>query len=369
MIIPKNKTLNQEQLDQIDDIVSEFHCSIQSVSGATQTVYAILGDERSELMIDRISGLNYISRVDTIQSPYKLMDIKSELAKHKIQIGKQTFGDRFIIIAGQCTIDPDNPQYFLETAHAVKEAGADALRGGIWKPRTNPYSYQGETKALDILLRAGQETGLPVNTEIMEIGHIEIVVKNKVDMIQIGTRNALNYSLLREIGKSSADKNMTVLLKRSMHMGTLNEFLCAGEYIVSGGNPNILLCPRGTVPALDGYRNHPDECITPLLKQKTWAPVVVDPSHSVGKAIYVPHAALAAAAYGADGLVIECHIKPVHGIGDDPKQAITPDVLAQIIEDAKEISMRKKRYVLDEDAKQNEFQRTHDVQQSNRVTS
>ena len=163
-------------------------------------------------------------------------------------------------------------------------------------------------------------------------------------MLQVGARNALNYSLLKKIGIMTRGKGTLVLLKRGMHMGPISEFICAAEYIVAAGNPNVMLCPRGTLPALDGYRNHPDESITPLLKQQTWAPVVVDPSHSVGRAIYVPHAAMAAVSYGADGLCIECHVDPRHGIGDDPKQAITPRTLAQLIKDAGEIYERARKY-------------------------
>jgi 3-deoxy-7-phosphoheptulonate synthase len=132
-----------------------------------------------------------------------------------------------------------------------------------------------------------------------------------------------------------AGRDTAVLLKRSIHMGPVNEFISAAEYIAAFGNPNILLCPRGTAPGLDGYRNHPDESITPLLKEKTWAPVVVDPSHSVGKAAYVPASALAAVAYGADGLCLEAHVSPSHGIGDDPKQALTPEGLAETIRQAR----------------------------------
>jgi 3-deoxy-7-phosphoheptulonate synthase len=156
-------------------------------------------------------------------------------------------------------------------------------------------------------------------------------------MLQVGARNALNYSLLRSIGRAVAKRDTVVLLKRSIHMGTLSEFISAAEYIAAFGNPNVVLCPRGTSPTLDGYRNHPDESITPLLKEKTWAPVVVDPSHSVGKASYVPACALAAVAYGADGLCIEAHVDPSHGIGDDPKQALTPAVLAETIVQSKQI--------------------------------
>jgi 3-deoxy-7-phosphoheptulonate synthase len=140
------------------------------------------------------------------------------------------------------------------------------------------------------------------------------------------------------MGKALGNRtDRAVLLKRSLHMGAVNEFISAAEYIAAFGNPNIILCPRGTSPGLDGYRNHPDESITPLLKEKTWAAVVVDPSHSVGKAAYVPACALAAVAYGADGLCIESHVNPSHGIGDDPKQALTPEVLHDTIRQAKQL--------------------------------
>jgi 3-deoxy-7-phosphoheptulonate synthase len=241
------------------------------------------------------------------------------------------------VIAGACTIDPKNPNYFYETAQAVKEAGAHVLRGGVWKPRTNPYSFQGDVKSLDILMEASRRTGLPVDTEVMEEAHIKLVLDAGVHALQVGARNALNYALLRQIGKAIAERDVAVLLKRSIHMGPLSEFISAAEYVVAFGNPNIILCPRGTTPTLDGYRNHPDESITPLLKEKTWAPVVVDPSHSVGRAVYVPGAALAAVAYGADGLCIEAHVEPAKGIGDDPKQAVTPAVLADIIRQAKQL--------------------------------
>src|SRR5690606_5969397 len=155
-----------------------------------------------------------------------------------------------------------------------------------------------------------RRTGLPVDAEVMDEEQLRLALDAGVNMLQVGARNALNYSLLRSIGRAVAEHETAVLLKRSLHMGPIAEFLAAAEYIVSFGNPNILLCPRGTAPTLDGYRNHPDESIDPLLKGRTWAPVVVDPSHSVGKATYVPACALAAVAYGADGLCIESHVSP-----------------------------------------------------------
>jgi len=336
MILPKNHRLTPEQVATVTAIVEEFGCKIQPIIGAVRTIYAIVGDERDELMINRLEGLPYIERIDRIQSPFKLMDKRSDLATHRIKLGGVTLGEELLVIAGACTIDPKNPNYFYETAAAVKEAGAQVLRGGVWKPRTNPYTFQGDTKSLDILMEASRRTGLPVDTEVMDEPQIGLALDAGVALLQIGARNALNYALLRQVGRAIADRRDTVvLLKRSIHMGPLNEFISAAEYIAAFGNPNVILCPRGTTPTLDGYRNHPDESITPLLKEKTWAPVVVDPSHSVGKASYVPAAALAAVAYGADGLCIEAHVEPAKGIGDDPKQAITPDVLKATIAQAK----------------------------------
>lgn len=337
MILPKTKELSAAQLKEVTDIVAEFSCRIQPIVGDLRTIYAIVGDERHELMINRLEGLAYVDRVDRIQSPFKLMDVRSDLASHKIRLGGATLGEQLFVIAGQCTIDPKNPNYFYETAAAVKEAGANVIRGGVWKPRTNPYAFQGDVKSLEILLEGSRRTGLPVDAEVMDEHQLRLALDAGVHMLQVGARNALNYSLLQQIGRAVAGKNTVVLLKRSLHMGPVNEFLSAAEYIVSFGNPNLILCPRGTAPTLDGYRNHPDESIVPLLRERTWAPVVVDPSHSVGKASYVPAAALAAVAYGADGLCIESHVAPSHGIGDDPKQALTPDVLADTIRKARQV--------------------------------
>jgi len=337
MILPKTNRLTPEQLAEITAVVAEFGCKIQPIIGAVRTIYAIVGDERDELMINRLEGLSYVDRIDRIQSPFKLMDRRSDLATHRITLGGAVLGEELLVIAGVCTIDPKNPNYFHETAQAVKEAGAQVIRGGVWKPRTNPYSFQGDTKSLDILMEGSRRTGLPVDTEVMEEAHVKLALDAGVHVLQVGARNALNYSLLRAIGRAVAERDTVVLLKRSLHMGPLSEFISAAEYIAAFGNPNIILCPRGTAPTLDGYRNHPDESITPLLKEKTWAPVVVDPSHSVGKASYVPACALAAVAYGADGLCIEAHVSPNQGIGDDPKQSLTPEVLTETITQAKQI--------------------------------
>jgi 3-deoxy-7-phosphoheptulonate synthase len=335
MIISKAPTLTETQLAEVEAIVGGFGCKIQVIYGAHRNIYAIIGDERSETMVNRLLGLDYIDRVDRMESVYKLMDVRSDLAHHHINVGGVEIGKEPLFIAGHCTIDPQNGQAFLETAQAAKEAGAHVIRGGVWKPRTSPHSFQGTARSMDYLLEARERTGLPVIAEVMDEAQLGVALEAKVDMLQIGTRNALNYTLLAEIGRRTAEAGIPVLLKRSRHMGPVDEFISAAEYLAANGNPNVIFCPRGTMPGLDGFRNHPDESITPLLKEKSWAPVIADPSHSVGRAKYVPAASLAAMAYGADGLIIETHVNPISGIGDDPKQSITPAVLKKLIQEAR----------------------------------
>ena len=344
MIIPKANKLDASQLREVESIAADFDCSILEIQGRNRCVYAILGDEGREVMFKRIAGLPYISKVDMIESPYKLMDRRSGLSDHRVRVGQTEVGkDKPFIIAGPCTIDPANPNFYLESAHALKEAGVDALRGGVWKPRTNPYSFQGDNHSLSIILQAREETGLPIDIEVMDSEQLKLALEAKVDVVQVGTRNAQNYRLLKEIGQLTAGSNTAVLLKRGRHMASPNEFIASAEYIVAEGNPNVMLCPRGTTPPLEGYRNHPDESITPLLKNRTWAPVVVDPSHSVGHADFVPACSLAAIAYGADGLCIESHIQPAKGIGDDPKQAILPQKVKELVAACNEVW--KNRYL------------------------
>ena len=342
MILPYKSELTDEQLSEVREIAQEFGVDIKVIKGDQRSIYALIGDETSDLLINRIEGLDYIEKIDRVQVPYKLLAKNSKLAEDTRVINGKIIGQDFLVFAGQCTVDYKNPNFYYETAEACKEAGADMLRGGVWKPRTSPYSFQGSNKSLEILLEARERTGLGVVTEVMELEQVKMCVEAKVDCFQVGARNALNYKLLTQIGELTHDTGIKVLLKRSIHMGKIDEFILAAEYIAGNGNPNVMMCPRGTLPAVDGYRNYPDECITPLLKEKTWAPVIVDPSHSVGKARYVPHAAMAAASYGADGVIIETHCQPKKGIGDDPKQAITPEVLAKLIPALREISGQSK---------------------------
>lgn len=331
MIIPREKRLSADQLREVTTIVEDFGCRLQEIVGEHRCVYAILGDERHELMFNRLIGLSYVDRVDHIESPYRLLDHASELSRHSLTVGGVLLGSKPLWIAGPCTVDPKEPQLTIETAVGLKEAGVHVLRGGVWKPRTMPYSYQGDDQALEVLLEARRQTGLPLNVEVMDERQLDLAIAAGVEMLQVGTRNSLNYSLLKRIGEVTSGNGTNVLLKRGRHMAPVEEFIAAAEYIVMGGNPRVLLCPRGTAPGVPGYRNHPDESITPLLKEKTWAPVIVDPSHSVGKASYVTPCALAGIVYGADGLCLEAHIDPRRGIGDDPKQALTIEGLVSLM--------------------------------------
>ncbi|HMB00501.1 MAG TPA: 3-deoxy-D-arabino-heptulosonate 7-phosphate synthase, partial [Spirochaetota bacterium] len=271
MIIPKKNRLSSVEYKQLQEIAAEFNCKVGKIEGEVRTLYPIIGDETSELFINRLEGLPFIDHVSRMMAPYKILALDQKHGKQTISAGQLKIGRDFTVIAGHCTIDPQHPEYFYKTAAAVKQAGADMLRGGVWKPRTNPHSYQGHDQALDILLKAKEKFELPVVTEVMDERQIKLAVETGVDVLQIGARNALNYSLLKNIGRYTENRQTAVLLKRSMHMGSVDEFISAAEYIASHGNTNIALCPRGTMPAVDGFRNFPDESITLLLKERTWA--------------------------------------------------------------------------------------------------
>ena len=238
----------------------------------------------------------------------KLSSLKNTNFKRTVvSVGEQSIGSDFTIIAGPCTVENENQT--LAIAHAVKKAGANILRGGAFKPRTSPYSFQGlGPEGLEILSRARQETGLPIVTEIMDTRHIAMV-SEYADMFQIGSRNMQNFTLLKEVGK--ADK--PVLLKRGMN-ATLEEWINCAEYILSEGNPHVVLCERG-IRTFENYtRNTLDLSIIPAVKEISHLPVIVDPSHATGRASLVERMSLAAVAAGSDGIMIEVH--------SDPKEAL-----------------------------------------------
>ncbi|ODN30021.1 3-deoxy-7-phosphoheptulonate synthase [Fervidobacterium thailandense] len=244
-------------------------------------------------------------------------------ARTVVDVSCVRFGEGFVIIAGPCAVESE--AQMIETAFAVKEAGAHMLRGGVFKPRTSPYSFQGlGLKGLKILKKASELTGLPIVTEVLDPRDVHWVAEY-VDMLQIGARNMQNFSLLKEVGKA----NKPVLLKRGMH-STLSDLLNSAEYILAEGNPNVVLCERG-IRTFETYtRNTLDISAVPSLKELTHLPVIVDPSHAAGKASLVIPLAQAAAAVGADGIIVEVHIRPEEALSDK-EQALTPEAFRELV--------------------------------------
>jgi len=249
--------------------------------------------------------------------------------KTLIRIGEVTIGKGFTVIAGPCSVESESQM--LETAHAVKKAGAHMLRGGAFKPRSSPYSFQGlGIKGLQILEKAKRETGLPVITEVLDPRDVSWVGEY-VDVLQIGTRNMQNYSLLKEVGKT--DK--PVLLKRGMY-STLEEWLNCAEYILAEGNPNVILCERG-IRSFDTYtRNTLDLSVVPAVKEVSHLPIFVDPSHGTGKLSLIEPMSLAARAAGADGIIVEVHCNPAEALCDGD-QSQSPAMFAAMMDKLKRL--------------------------------
>jgi len=241
-----------------------------------------------------------------------------------IKVCDVDIGRDFVVIAGPCSVESEAQT--IETAHAVKAAGANMLRGGAFKPRTSPYAFQGlGLNGLKILAKARQETGLPIVTEVIDPRDVSWVAEF-ADVLQIGTRNMQNYSLLKEVGKS----NRPVLLKRGMY-STLEEWLNCAEYVLSEGNPEVILCERG-IRTFEKYtRNTLDLSAVPAIKELTHLPIIIDPTHSTGRLSLIAPMSLAAVAAGADGLIIEVHNNPQEALCD-ADQALTPDVFASLME-------------------------------------
>ena len=240
-----------------------------------------------------------------------------------VQVGKARVGEGYCVIAGPCSVETEKQT--IDTAYAVKEAGADMLRGGAFKPRTSPYGFQGlGLQGLKILKKAREETGLPIVTEVIDTRDVPWV-SEYADMLQIGARNMQNFSLLREVGKT----NKPILLKRGMN-STLEEWLNCAEYILSGGNPNVVLCERG-IRTFETYtRNTLDISAVPAMKNLTHLPIIVDPSHAAGRVDLISAMSMAAVAAGADGLIVEVHINPAEAICDKD-QALTPQQFAEML--------------------------------------
>ncbi len=311
MIVVMQPGSTQEQVDHVVDLVRHMGLKDHVITGTNRTVVACIGDKR---MVDKtaIETAVGVEKIVPILSPYKVASKEVRQEPSEVRIGRNgavVGGKRLSIMAGPCSIE--DRTMLLEAAHAMKEAGAMALRGGAFKPRTNPYSFQGMgEKGLEILAEAGRATGMAVVTEVMSIEQVS-VVSRYADVLQIGTRNMHNFNLLQAVGAT----NKPILLKRGWS-ATLEEFLLAAEYIIDAGNPNVILCERGIRTHETHVRNTLALATVPAVKRESHLPIIVDPSHGTGHAYLVSSMAKASVAAGADGVMIEVHPDPERALTD-----------------------------------------------------
>ncbi|GIW46998.1 MAG: 3-deoxy-7-phosphoheptulonate synthase [Deltaproteobacteria bacterium] len=332
MIVVMKSEATDEQIEKVVSTIKELGYKAHVIKGVLRTVIGAVGDERGKPHhLESLSILEGVEKVVPILQPYKLASREFKPDNTIVKVGNvEIGGNKIVVMAGPCSVE--NEEQIIETAIAVKNAGASILRGGAYKPRTSPYTFQGlGEEGLKLLAKARQITGLPVVTEILDPHDLEVIAEYS-DMLQIGARNAQNYALLKHVGRC----NKPVLLKRGMAT-TITEFLMAAEYILSEGNPNVVLCERGIRTFETATRNTFDLNAIPVLKEKTHLPVLADPSHGTGYWQYVTPMALAAIAAGADGLLIEVHYKPEIAVSDGG-QSLKPSKFAALMEKAKAVA-------------------------------
>lgn len=330
MIIILKKNADEESVRQLKERLRGQGFSLHESQGESTSIIGLVGDT-TKIDADHLAANVVVEAVQRIQEPYKKANRKFHPKDSMIQIVDKKIGaGHFQVIAGPCSIE--SKEQIIGVADSVKTAGAGLLRGGAFKPRTSPYAFQGmQNDGLKLLLEAKRATGLPIVTEIMTPEHLPLF--DEVDVIQIGTRNMQNFELLKEVGKTKK----TVLLKRGM-ANTLEEFIMSAEYIMAGGNENVILCERGIRTFEPSMRNTLDISAIPMLKRLCHLPVIVDPSHASGKHWLVEPLSMAAIAAGADGLMIEVHNDPENALCDGP-QSLKPekfDLLMRKVERAVE---------------------------------
>ncbi len=309
------------QTDHLVNWLKRMDLDVHVSQGQEVTILGLIGDT-SRVDMELLSSLEIVDSVKRVSEPFKQANRKFHPEDTVIRVGDAVFGGgEFAMIAGPCSVESE--EQIIEVAAAVKEAGAKVLRGGAFKPRTSPYAFQGlKDEGIRLLLEAKKATGLPIVTEIMTITALDLF--DEVDIIQVGARNMQNFDLLKELGKT----HKPILLKRGL-ANTLQELLMSAEYIMSEGNENVILCERG-IRTFETYtRNTLDLSAVPVLHELTHLPVVVDPSHATGKARLVPSMAAAAAAAGADGIMVEVHNNPSRALCDGA-QSITPAQFAKL---------------------------------------
>ena len=329
MIIMKTNATPQ-QVEAVIARIKAEGLSVHLSQGVEATIIGAIGETHS-IPTDRFEGLDGVEVVQRITQPYKLASRQFHPENTILPLdGFTVGGDQIAIIAGPCSVE--SRSQIIETALAVKEAGACALRGGVFKPRTSPYSFQGlGEEGLELLAEAREKTGLPIVVEIMSQVQIDVMVKY-VDVLQVGARNMQNFNLLRAIGETRT----SVLLKRGLS-ATIEELLMSAEYILAGGNQRVMLCERGIRTFETSTRNTTDINAIPVLKNLTHLPVILDPSHATGHADYVAAIARAAIAAGADGLIVEVHPDPAHAVSDG-RQSLKPEKFAAMVKQVGQIA-------------------------------
>ena len=321
MIAVLKRNTTEQQKEHLISWLKNMNLDVHVSTGQEITVLGLVGDT-SRVDMELLGSLEIVESVKRVSEPYKQANRKFHPNDSVIEVGNVKIGGgHFAMIAGPCSVE--SIDQIITVAQGVKNAGAQILRGGAYKPRTSPYAFQGlKEQGIDLLLEAKKATGLPIITEIMNVRTLEFF--EHVDIIQVGARNMQNFDLLQELGKTKKP----ILLKRGL-ANTLQELLMSAEYIMSEGNENIILCERGIRTYETYTRNTLDLSAVPVLHELTHLPVVVDPSHATGKASLVPSMAMAAAACGADGLMIEVHNNPACALCDGA-QSLTPEQFANL---------------------------------------
>ena len=319
MIIVLKHGASAEEREHLVEWIKNLGIDVHESDGSYQTVLGLIGDT-AKIDADLIASLDIVESVRRISDTFKCCNRRFHPDDTVINIGDVQFGGgAFAVIAGPCSVESEDQIVYI--AKAVKQAGAQMLRGGAFKPRTSPYDFQGlKGEGIKLLLTARKETGLPVVTELMSASDLDLF--EDVDVLQVGARNMQNFDLLKALGQTTKP----ILLKRGL-ANTLKELLMSAEYIMSSGNPNVILCERGIRTYSDYLRNTLDLSAVPMLHELSHLPVIVDPSHATGISRIVPPMALAATACGADGLIIEVHNDPPHALCDGA-QSLTPDEFA-----------------------------------------
>jgi len=331
MVIVLRPGTTKKEVDHIVSRIKKLGLKPWISKGVERTIIGVIGEE-DVLRVHPLEVFPGVEKVVPILTPYRLAsrDLKKEDSVIKIGGGVEIGSRRIVVMAGPCSVEGE--RLLLDIAKRVKKAGASILRGGAFKPRTSPYSFQGlGVKGLKFLAKAREETGLKIVTELMDIRDLDLVVKY-ADIIQIGARNMQNFNLLREVGKTKKP----VLLKRGMS-NTIKELLMSAEYILSGGNFNVILCERGIRTFEDATRFTFDVSAVPVVKSLTHLPIIVDPSHATGKWGLVTPCAKAGIAAGADGIIVEVHPNPEEALSDG-EQSLIPDNFDKMMREVRRVA-------------------------------